>query len=88
MSAFVFENASVLDVVTGSILADHHVLVIDSTIMEVSPSPIAFHDATRIDACGRSLMPGLCDAHVHVTATTPDFAALGRWAPIETCLIE
>ena len=38
-------------------------------------------DAEVIDLGGKVLMPGLCDAHVHVTAITPNFAELGRMSP-------
>ena len=38
-------------------------------------------DARVLDVRGRIVMPGLCDAHVHVTAVTPDFALLRRWSP-------
>ncbi len=34
-----------------------------------------------LDAAGRVVMPGLCDAHVHITAATPDFVALRHWPP-------
>ncbi|AMO56532.1 metal-dependent hydrolase family protein [Endozoicomonas montiporae] len=33
------------------------------------------------DIEGRIVMPGLCDAHVHITAATPDFVALRHWSP-------
>lgn len=33
-------------------------------------------DAVVINCAGQVLMPGLCDAHVHVTAVTADLAAL------------
>lgn len=75
-----FKNATLLDVVGGELLPDRSVLVIDSQIMEVGSGNPRFSDARVIDVAGRVLMPGLCDAHVHVTAATPDFADLARWS--------
>ena len=74
-------NATLLDVVKGELLPDRSVLVIDSQIKEVNSGAVRFKDARVIDVGGRVLMPGLCDAHVHVTAATPDFADLARWSP-------
>jgi imidazolonepropionase-like amidohydrolase len=81
MSRVIFKNAAVLDVVAGTLAENRHVTVEDSRIVEVSSGTPATGDAQVIEAGGRILMPGLCDAHVHVTAATPDFAALERWAP-------
>ena len=72
MSATLFQNASILDGRTGEALADHHVLVEDTRIREVSDRPIASASARTIDLAGRTLMPGLIDCHVHVIATTPN----------------
>src|SRR5690606_13028327 len=81
MTSFVFENASVLDVEKGEILPDRSVLVRDGRIAEVSEEPIRASDADRIDLAGRTLMPGLIDCHVHVTAYTANFAELARSSP-------
>ncbi len=73
-------NTQVLDVITGSYLPDRFVLIQDGRIAEISgvrPS----HDGAAFDLRGRVLMPGLCDAHVHVTAIAADFAAMSRMAP-------
>lgn len=71
-----------LDVVAGELLPGRSVLVIDSDIREIDAvCAVRFRDARVIDVAGRVLMPGLCDAHVHVTAATPDFASLSRWSP-------
>lgn len=81
MNTVIFRNATVLDVVTATLLADHNVLVIGDRIAEISSQEIMSASARVIDCAGRVLMPGLCDAHVHVTAATADFAALERWSP-------
>ena len=72
---------SKLDTVKGELLPEHEVLVEGKIIREVSGYPIAAPDALVIDLGGRTLMPGLCDAHVHVTAIEPDLTKLDRLSP-------
>lgn len=81
MSVTVFENASVVDTEAGKILADRHVVVEGSTIKEVAESAPKVADAHRIDLKGRTLMPGLIDSHVHVTAFSANFTELQRSSP-------
>jgi imidazolonepropionase-like amidohydrolase len=81
MSAVILANAALLDVVNGKLLADRHVLVQDDRIAEVSETPLSAPDARVLDLGGRTLMPGLCDGHVHVTAANANFALLGTWSP-------
>ena len=77
----IFANCAVLDTVRGELLPGHHVLVDGGVIQEVSHRPICSNYATVLDVGGRTLMPGLCDAHVHVMAVEPDLARLDRLAP-------
>ena len=63
----VFENAKVFDGISDELAEDCHVLVEDDRIREVSSQPIHSPSSERIDAAGLTLMPGLIDAHVHVT---------------------
>ena len=56
-------------------------LVTDGKIAEISDATIAAGDAHRIDLKGRTLMPGLIDCHVHVTAISANFAELARTSP-------
>jgi len=81
MQTIVFTNCSLLDTALGQILPDHHVLVEGSRIKEVSDRPIKAGKALALDLAGRTLMPGLCDAHVHVTAVEADFAKMERMSP-------
>lgn len=61
----VFENVNVVDVVSGELLADHHVRVQDGKIAVISAAPIADETAQRIDGTGKTLIPGLFDMHGH-----------------------
>jgi imidazolonepropionase-like amidohydrolase len=54
------------------------VLVEAGEIREVSERPIAAPGASVMDVAGRTLMPGLIDCHVHVTATMLDLGANAR----------
>ena len=75
MTAVLFRNASILDGRADEALSDHHVLVEDGEIREVSDRPISAPSARAIDLAGRTLMPGLIDCHVHVVATAADLGA-------------
>src|SRR5437773_9886463 len=44
-----------------------NVLVRDGRIASVSAQPIEAGEATVVDAGGRTLLPGLIDAHAHIT---------------------
>lgn len=63
-----FENCRLIDGVSDEACGDMHVLVEGNIIREVSDRPITAAGARRIDLKGRTLMPGLIDAHVHVYA--------------------
>src|ERR1700730_6452285 len=75
MAAIIFANCAMLDGTRKERREDHHVLVEDRNIREVSDRPISSATAETIDLHGRTLMPGLIDAHVHVLAVD---AALAR----------
>ncbi len=76
-----FKNATILDTRAGT-LKEGHVLVLKGKIAEVSETPIPSARAEHvIDLGGRILMPGLCDAHVHVIAISASFPALIRSSP-------
>jgi imidazolonepropionase-like amidohydrolase len=77
MATTIFANAAVLDGTNPERREGCHVLVEDARIKEVSDRPITSADAQTIDLAGRTLMPGLIDAHVHVIAVD---AALARLA--------
>src|SRR6516162_8329225 len=76
MTAIIFANCAVLDGTRKERREDHHVLVEDGHIREVSDRPISSAAAETIDLAGGTLMPGLIDAHVHVLAVDAMLARL------------
>lgn len=75
MAAYVLFGGRFLDLDQGALVDGVEVLVRGETVVRVSKERIDAPDAERIDLGGRTLMPGLVDAHVHVVATLVDLAA-------------
>jgi imidazolonepropionase-like amidohydrolase len=65
MTHVLFKNARVFDGTNGDCPDGMQVLVENGTIREVSDKPIRVSESHVIDVDGRTLMPGLIDAHVH-----------------------
>ncbi|KWX57240.1 amidohydrolase family protein [Mycobacterium sp. NAZ190054] len=60
------KNVRIFDGLSGRV-TDGHVLIEGRTVAAVEPSPVAETDGTTvIDGGGRTLMPGMSDAHVHL----------------------
>ncbi len=78
MAAIIFANCAVLDGTRRERREDHHVLVEGGQIREVSDRPITSATAETVDLKGRTLMPGLIDAHVHVIAVDQALARLSE----------
>lgn len=62
------ENVRILDHKTQSLTAPGNVLITGNLIQKISTSPISLNNnqVIRINGGGRTLMPGLIDAHVHM----------------------
>src|ERR1700751_3926750 len=69
MPSILFHNLRLLDPHRDELLNRMEVLVEDNIIREVSDRPITGIGPYRIDLGGRTLMPGLIDAHVHIVLT-------------------
>ncbi|MEA2652183.1 MAG: hypothetical protein QOI85_1904 [Chloroflexota bacterium] len=72
MTTLVIENASVIDGMGAARQAGQTVVIDGDRIVEVTPTAAARDGATptgaiRIDAAGKTVMPGLIDAHCHMT---------------------
>jgi len=66
-----FTNVHVFDGNNEERIENANVLVVGNLIAEVSTEPLAAANARIIDGGGRTLMPGLIDAHVHMAVTEP-----------------
>ena len=73
-------NGHLLDVTAGE-YTDGDVLAVDGRIAEAGPRLAAPEDAEVRDLNGAFVLPGLIDAHVHVTAFTADLGSLASTSP-------
>ncbi|WEX79613.1 amidohydrolase family protein (plasmid) [Sinorhizobium numidicum] len=74
MNGYIFHGGKVLDVDNGTLRDGLEVHVEGDRIVRVSSEKLDTAGVERIDLKGRTLMPGLIDAHVHVIATLVDLA--------------
>jgi imidazolonepropionase-like amidohydrolase len=75
-------NAAVLDPEAGELVEGQSVVVEGDRVAETGPTAaVSAGDAAVLDVRGMTVMPGLIDAHVHVTAATADLGALEGWSP-------
>ena len=77
MASTLFTNARIVDGSAPEAGAPVSVLVEGGTIREVGKS-VTSAKAKVVDLKGRTLMPGLIDAHVHVVAGVADLGANAR----------
>jgi imidazolonepropionase-like amidohydrolase len=76
MTSYLFTGGQFLDPRQDSLLQGVEVLVEDGLVREVSDRPITSASATRIPLGGRTLMPGLIDAHIHIVLTEVNLSLL------------
>src|SRR5450432_1174403 len=69
MTMLLFKNARIFDGESAECAEGMSVLVEGDSIREVSDKPIAAKDARVMDVGGRTLMPGMIDAHMHAYAS-------------------
>lgn len=81
MTLIRLKNCNLLDVRAGEIRPGMDVIVEDGRIREVSDKPVSVASAIEINLAGKTLMPGLCDAHVHVTQLVGNTELLRTAAP-------
>lgn len=75
--AVLFENVRVFDGTSDALSGPTNVLVEGNIIRRIGATVTAVPGATVIDGRGRTLMPGLIDAHTHLMfATVPQLAVL------------
>ena len=76
-----FRHGRIFDGTGEELLEDVEVLVEGARIVEVSDVPIRSGTAEVVDIRGRTLMPGLIDAHFHAIAASPDLGAVEHMPP-------
>jgi len=76
----ILANANLLDVEAGEIVGERHIVIENERIKEISETPVT-SSGDVIDLKGRTVMPGLIDAHVHITAYTADLSNLPYQSP-------
>ncbi len=88
MSTTVFRNCTLLDCTGAEPVARSTVVVADGRIAQVArgDEPVLPRDATLVDCAGRTLMPGLTDAHIHAAIVETDPAAARRDSPATLAL--
>ena len=69
MNAVLLRNARVFDGVSADCPEGMEILIEGGIIREVSAKPLKAGDAHVIDVGGRTVMPGLIDAHIHAYAS-------------------
>jgi imidazolonepropionase-like amidohydrolase len=76
MTSFIFHGGRLLNPRLDTLVDGFEVLVEGGYVKEVCDREIRAADAIRIDLDGRTLMPGLIDAHVHIFITEVKLALL------------
>ena len=69
MTPLLFKNARIFDGTSAECAEGMNVLVSDGVIREISAGPVNSPNAQVLDVGGRTLMPGLIDAHCHAIAS-------------------
>jgi len=81
MGVTILRNASVLDPDQGELAEGQSVVIDGSRIADVGPALAGPDDAAVFDVAGRTVMPGLIDAHTHPAVVDLDVLAMAEWPP-------
>jgi imidazolonepropionase-like amidohydrolase len=77
MTGYLFHGGRFLDPRRSELLDGVEILVEGERVKEVADRPIRSASATRIDLGGKTLMPGLIDAHIHIFLAEVNLGLLG-----------
>jgi imidazolonepropionase-like amidohydrolase len=66
MTSYLFHGGRFLNPRQAELMDGIEVLIEGERVKEVSDRPLTAAGATRVDLAGRTLMPGLIDAHLHI----------------------
>jgi len=81
MGVTILRNASVLDPERGELAEGQSVVINGSRIADVGRGLTGPDDAVVFDVAGRTVMPGLIDAHTHPAVVDMDLFAMAEWPP-------
>jgi imidazolonepropionase-like amidohydrolase len=81
MGVTILRNAAVLDAERGELAEGQSVAVDGRRIADVGPRLTVPGGAVVLDVAGRTVMPGLIDAHTHPAVVDMDLFAMAEWAP-------
>jgi imidazolonepropionase-like amidohydrolase len=81
MAVTVLRNASVLDAEQGTLAEGQSVVIEDGRIADIGPGLTAPGDSLVLDVAGRTVMPGLIDAHAHPAVVDQDIFDMAEWSP-------
>ncbi|MDQ4215205.1 metal-dependent hydrolase family protein [Microbacterium sp. ASV81] len=80
-STVVLRDAAILDVETGEVSSPRTIVAQDGEIVEISTSTRSVPGAAEYSLAGTTVLPGLIDAHAHVTQASGDFTEILSWTP-------
>jgi imidazolonepropionase-like amidohydrolase len=75
VARLVLRGATLFDSAAGVLRPSTTVVIDGGRVRTVTQEPLTVDEARCIDLAGRVVLPGLVDAHVHVTAATHDLSA-------------
>jgi imidazolonepropionase-like amidohydrolase len=81
MGVTILRNAAVLDAERGELAEGQSVAIDGQRIADVGTGLTGPDGAVVIDVAGRTVMPGLIDAHTHPAVVDMDLFAMAEWAP-------
>jgi imidazolonepropionase-like amidohydrolase len=80
VTTLLLRSGKLLDVDTGEYV-EGDLLCADGRIVETGRGLRAPDGTRTVELAGATVLPGLIDGHVHVTAATADLGALTTWSP-------
>ena len=81
MAVTMLRNASVLDAAAGTRSDAQSVVIENDRIADVGAGLTAPADATVLNVAGRTVMPGLIDAHTHPAVVDHELSDMAEWPP-------
>jgi imidazolonepropionase-like amidohydrolase len=77
----ILNNCTIFDGVSGDYLADRSVVIDGNRISEIHERPVVSLAGKSFDISGRTLMPGLIDAHFHAYAADVNLGLVDQMRP-------